>query len=101
MAHPFSIATLQRPRHLALCAVLLTSAEVAFALTPRISLTPEQLAMAARRHQLPRVAQLECTALDTRLPHLTQTARRAKPPDKTTATQALQDARQRFQLLGC
>lgn len=82
-------------------AALLASAELAFAFQPRLHLTPEQLAVTARRHQLPSVTKLECAALDTRLPALTQTARRTKGPDKATALETLRQARQRFQLLGC
>lgn len=70
-------------------------------LQPQLNLSPEQLAIAARRHRLPPSARLECSALDTRLPQLERAARRAKSDLKGDAEQALQDARQRFTTLRC
>ena len=71
------------------------------ALVPPIALTPEQLAIAARRHALPPAAKLECSALDTRLPALARTAHRAPPERKAEAEQALAQARQRYSTLRC
>ena len=71
------------------------------ALSPELNISPEQLAVAARRHQLSFTAKLECSALDTRLPQLQGAARRAKPEHKADAQQALASARNRYEVLGC
>ena len=70
-------------------------------LLPNLNLSPEQLAIAARRSQLPFAAKLECSALDTRLPQLERAFRRAKGDSKAEAEQALQQARLRFVVLRC
>lgn len=70
-------------------------------LLPHVNLSPEQLAIAARRSQLPFAAKLECSALDTRLPQLERAFRRAKGDSKAEAEQALQQARLRFVVLRC
>jgi len=69
------------------------------ALSP--NLTPEQLAIAARRSQLSFAAKLECSALDTRLPVLERAARRAKPDVKAEAEHTLSLARLRYTVLRC
>ena len=74
------------------------------AFTPFIALTPEQLSITASRHQLPAASKLECAALDTRLPQLTQTVRRAKRDTAdahAAAVQRLAEARARFTALRC
>lgn len=68
---------------------------------PNLNITPEQLAIAARRSHLPFAAKLECSALDTRLPTLERNFRRAKADRKAEAEQDLQQARLRFVLLRC
>lgn len=70
-------------------------------LQPNINITPEQLAIAARRSHLHPAAKLECSALDTRLPTLERAAKRAKPDTKAEAEQALAQARQRYAALRC
>lgn len=70
-------------------------------LQPNLNITPEQLAIAARRSHLPFAAKLECSALDTRLPTLERNFRRAKADRKAEAEQDLQQARLRFVLLRC
>ena len=74
---------------------------LAQAMSPSLNLTPEQLAMAAKRRRLSLPAKLECSALDTRLPRLERSAHRAAPERKAEAEQALVLARQRFEVLGC
>lgn len=71
------------------------------ALSPNLNLTPEQLAIAARRSQLSFAAKLECSALDTRLPVLERAARRAKPDVKAEAEHTLALARLRYTVLRC
>lgn len=71
------------------------------ALSPNLNLTPEQLAIAARRSQLSFPAKLECSALDTRLPMLERAAKRAKPDLKAEAERTLALARLRYTVLRC
>ncbi|MEG3001270.1 MAG: hypothetical protein RR855_12055 [Comamonas sp.] len=71
------------------------------ALSPNFNLTPEQLAIAARRSHLPFPAKLECSALDTRLPTLERTAKRTPPEQKPEAEHTLSLARQRYAALRC
>lgn len=68
---------------------------------PELGISPEQLAIAARRQRLPSSAKLECAALDTRLPRLARLARRAAPDQQAMARQDLQQARARFDALRC
>lgn len=68
---------------------------------PELGISPEQLAIAARRQRLTSSAKLECAALDTRLPSLTRMARRATPDQQAMARQDLLQARERFDALRC
>lgn len=84
---------LERPRA--------TGSMVPVAMSPNINLAPEQLAIAARRRPLSAAAKLECSALDTRLPALERTAKRAPPEQKAEAEHTLSLARQRYAALRC
>ena len=79
----------------------MASYQVASLLQPSLNITPEQLAMAARRQRLPFASKLECSALDTRLPRLERNARRSTNETRSDAEASLQQARQRYARLGC
>jgi hypothetical protein len=68
---------------------------------PTLNLTPEQLAIAARRSRAVLQAKLECSALDTRLPVLERAVRRAKPDVKAEAEHTLSLACLRYTVLRC